>query len=45
MRSVSGEGVATILLLMVFLFFVMITVLCTLGGALGAKVSGRQSQA
>jgi uncharacterized membrane protein (DUF485 family) len=39
----TPEGVATILLLMVFLFFVMITVLCTLGGALGAKVAGRES--
>jgi len=38
----SPAGLATILLFMLFTFFVLITLFCTVGGALGAKIAGRE---
>ena len=38
----TPAGIAGILLAMLVMFFVFITLLCTAGGALGAKVAGRQ---
>jgi hypothetical protein len=37
----TPAGVATLLFFVLFLFFFLITLLATVGGALGAKVSGR----
>jgi hypothetical protein len=38
----TPAGIASILLAMLVMFFVFITLLCTAGGALGAKFAGRQ---
>ena len=38
----TPAGVATLLLFVLFLFFVLITLLATVGGGLGAKVGGRK---
>jgi hypothetical protein len=37
----SPAGLATMLLLVLFLFFIVVTLLATVGGAIGAKIGGR----